>query len=333
MQAAERFARGEASSVTAKDLRVSVRSVQRWRQAWDVGGPRALRSQGPASLPRLSEEQFARLERELAKGPATLGWEDQRWTLERIKTVIGRRFHLTYTIRGVRNLLVRRGWSCQVPTRRAMERDDDAVTGWVKDVWPRAEASRRPVKPGVFEDEAGFSTTPPQARTWSQRGRTPVVRVRGRSRRRISIAALTCFKPGHRSRLIYRPRRDDGRRDGRKSFSWRDYRDLLIAAHRQLGGPIVLVWDNLNVHKAAGLREFTASRDWLTIYYLPPYAPDLNPVEGIWSLLRRGWLSNVAFSTPEHLTQRIRRGLRHIQYRGDLIDSCLTETGLIIRPT
>lgn len=68
----------------------------------------------------------------------------------------------------------------------------------------------------VFEDEAGFSMTPPQARIWSPRGRTPVVRVRGRSRRRISIAALTCYKPGHRTRLIYRPRRDDGRRDGPK---------------------------------------------------------------------------------------------------------------------
>ncbi|GAT67314.1 endonuclease [Planomonospora sphaerica] len=145
-----------------------------------------------------------------------------------------------------------------------------------------------------FEDEAGFSMTPPHAKTWSQRGRTPVVRVRGRSRRRISIAALTCYKPGRRSRLIYRPRHDDGRRDGRKGFSWRDYRDLLIAAHQQLGGPIVLVWDNLNVHKAADLQKFTEARDWLTIYYLPPYAPGLNPVEEIWSLLRRGWLSNVA---------------------------------------
>ncbi|UXY34275.1 transposase [Streptomyces albidocamelliae] len=133
--------------------------------------------------------------------------------------------------------------------------------------------------------------TPPHAKTWSPRGR---VRVRGRSRRRISIAALTCYKLGHRSRLIYRPRHDAGRRDGRKSFSWRDYRDLLIAAHQQLGGPIVLVWDNLNVHKAADLQEFAEARDWLTTYYLPPYAPDLNPVEGIWSLLRRGWLSNVA---------------------------------------
>lgn len=102
----------------------------------------------------------------------------------------------------------------------------------------------------VFEDEAGFSMTPPQAKTWSPRGRTPIVRVRGRSRRRVSIAALTCYKPGHRSRLIYRPRRDDGRREGRRSFSWRDYRDLLTAAHQQLGGPIVLVWDNCETRGA-----------------------------------------------------------------------------------
>ncbi|WP_432037885.1 IS630 family transposase [Streptomyces cucumeris] len=333
LKAAERFARGEVSSVIAKDLRVSVRSVQRWRQMWDEGGPRALRSQGPASLPRLSGKQFAQLEAELARGPASHGWEDQRWTPNRVKTVIGRRFHLTYTVQGVRKLLVRNGWSCQVPARRVIERDDEAVRVGQGGVALRGRLAAARGAWLVFEDEAGFSMTPPQAKTWSQRGRTPVVRVRGRSRRRISIAALTCYKPGHRSRLIYRPRRDDGRRDGRKSFSWRDYRDLLIAAHQQLGGPIVLVWDNLNVHKAAGLREWAELRDWLTIYYLPPYAPDLNPVEGIWSLLRRGWLSNVAFSTPEHLVQRIRRGLRHIQYRSTLIDGCLAETGLTIRPT
>ena len=90
---------------------------------------------------------------------------------------------------------------------------------------------------------------------------------------------------------------------------------------------------DFTVHKAADLRKFAEARDWLTIYYLPPYAPDLNPVEGIWSLLRRGWLSNVAFSTPEHLDQTIRRGLRHIQYRSHLMDGCLAETGLTIRPT
>lgn len=61
-------------------------------------------------------------------------------------------------------------------------------------------------------------------------------------------------------------------------------------------------------------------------------APDLNPVEGIWLLLRRGWLSDVAFSTPEHLIQTVRHGLRHIPYRSHFIDGCLTETDLTLRP-
>lgn len=186
----------------------------------------------------------------------------------------------------------------------------------------------------VFEDEAGVSMTPARSRTWGRRGRTPVVRVRGRSRRRVSIAALTCYKPGERSRLIYRLRPDDsqGRAKGRKSFAWTDYRDLIVAAHNQLDGPIVLVWDNLNTHLSAGMKEFIAAQDWLTVYQLPSYAPDLNPVEGIWSLLRRGFLANVAFADPEHLVRTVRRGLRKTQYRPHLIDGCLTGTGLTLAP-
>nr|WP_279626778.1 winged helix-turn-helix domain-containing protein [Streptomyces flavidovirens] len=85
---------------------------------------------------------------ELAGGPAAHGWEDQRWTLARVETVIGRRFRLTYTIQGVWKLLVGNGWSCQVPARRVLERDDDAVAGGSREVWPCAEDSPWPVGPG-----------------------------------------------------------------------------------------------------------------------------------------------------------------------------------------
>ncbi|KMS76663.1 transposase, partial [Streptomyces flaveolus] len=171
--------------------------------------------------------------------------------------------------------------------------------------------------------------TPPTSRTWSQRGTTPVIRVRGRSQRRFSIAALCCYKPGERSRLIYRPKRHaDHKSTGRKSFAWTEYRDLLIAAHQQLDAPIVLIWDNLNVHKDRRMRAFIDAQDWLTAYHLPSYAPDLNPVEGIWSVLRRTTQANTAFTDPSHLIHRLRHGLRQIQYRSDIIDGCLTGTGL-----
>ncbi|OEJ21193.1 DDE endonuclease [Streptomyces agglomeratus] len=183
----------------------------------------------------------------------------------------------------------------------------------------------------VFEDEAGFSMTPPRARTWGRRGHTPVIRVRGRSRRRTSVAALCCYKAGEKSRLIHRPRTHLLLKGARKSFSWQDYRDLLVRAHIQLDGPIVVVWDNLNTHLAAGLKRYEAEHDWLTTVRLPPYAPDLNPVEAVWSLVRRA-MANTAFTTPDDLDRKLRSELRRIQLRPRLIDGCLTATRLAINP-
>jgi hypothetical protein len=164
----------------------------------------------------------------------------------------------------------------------------------------------------VFEDECGQSMRPPRSRTWGRRGITPVIRVRGGGTGHVSVAGLACYRPGHRSRLIYR---------------------LLLAAHYQLpGGTIVLVWDNLSVHLRAELRVFTRAQAWLRVFRLPAYAPDLNPVEGIWSVLKGGVLANLAVASFAHLVQVIRHGLKKIQYQPGLIDGCLAGTGLTLGP-
>ncbi|GGW58570.1 hypothetical protein GCM10010503_39560 [Streptomyces lucensis JCM 4490] len=127
MEAAERFRQGDENPIIAHDLPVSVRSVQQWRRAWSQNGSRPLASRGPASLPLLRDELFAGLEREPAKEPVAHGWPDQTCTLSRIKTLIGRRFHKSYTVQGVAALLKRHGWSRQVPARRAIEWDENLV--------------------------------------------------------------------------------------------------------------------------------------------------------------------------------------------------------------
>lgn len=165
----------------------------------------------------------------------------------------------------------------------------------------------------VFADEAGFSMTPHTARTWSRTGVTPVIRVNGGSRRHLSVAALCCYKPGERPRLVFR-HTGDRRADGK------------------LGGPIVLVWDNVGLHLSRAMRAWTTARDWLTVFQLPAYAPDLNPVEGIWSSLRRTSLANIAFTDYTQLVTAVRRGLRQIQYRPTIITGCLTGTGLATNP-
>jgi transposase len=94
----------------------------------------------------------------------------------------------------------------------------------------------------------------------------------------------------------------------------------------------VLIWDNLPGHLRAELRAFTVAQAWLRVFRLPAYAPDLNPVEGIWSVLKRGVLANLAAASFAHLVQVIRHGLKKIQYQPGLIEGCLAGTGLILRP-
>ncbi|MFD7256683.1 winged helix-turn-helix domain-containing protein [Streptomyces sp. NPDC059874] len=133
------FGRGVPNAVIAKRLRVTERSVQRWRKAWCENGPVALRSKGPMCRPKISPSQFRTLEFELDEGPVAHGWPDQTWTLARIQSVIGRRLHKSLSIAAVYQTMRRGGWSRQVPARRALERDETAVAGWVSDVWPHVE--------------------------------------------------------------------------------------------------------------------------------------------------------------------------------------------------
>ena len=146
---AERFARGDSASEIAADLRVTEGPVRRWHRAWQAAGAGALRSRGPVSREKLSPQQWARLELELRKGPLAHGFaNDQRWTLGRIKTLIGKLFHVGYTIEGTSKLMRRHGWSAQVPVRQALERDQEAVAVWKDQVWPDIKAPRATWAPG-----------------------------------------------------------------------------------------------------------------------------------------------------------------------------------------
>ena len=86
------------------------------------------------------------------------------------------------------------------------------------------------------------------------------------------------------------------------------------------------------MHLHAELRAFTSAQEWLRVFQLSSCAPDLNPVEGIWSVLKRGFLASLAVASFAHLVQVIRHGLKKIQYQPRLIEGCLIGTGLSLEP-
>jgi len=157
------------------------------------------------------------------------------------------------------------------------------------------------------------------------------VTVTGKGSGRISIAGLLCLKPGHRGRLLYRTITHRGRQGERSSFTEADYIALLDAAHRALGAPIVLCWDNLNTHVSKTMQALIDTRDWLTVIRLPAYAPDLNPTEGVWSHFKRG-IANLTAHGVDHLARTVNRRLRQIQNRPDLAAGFLAQTGMTLEP-
>jgi putative transposase len=157
-----------------------------------------------------------------------------------------------------------------------------------------------------------------------------VVTVTGGSNKRVSLAALIAIKPGQHPRLIYRVHRGRGK-DQRKGFTETGYARLLDAAHQQLAGPLVLIWDNLNAHVSAAMTDLAGARDWLTVYQLPPYAHELNPVELVWSHLKRS-LANLAKRNLPELTALVKTRLKRMQYRPALLEGFLASTGLDLPP-
>jgi putative transposase len=108
MLAADGFARGGGNRVIAKDLRVGVRSVERWRRLRREGGVDALRPSGPAKRPKVDDSGFDLLEPLLLEGARAQGWADERWTLSRVRLLIADRLGLSLSVRGVWELLRRR---------------------------------------------------------------------------------------------------------------------------------------------------------------------------------------------------------------------------------
>ncbi|MFD8396318.1 winged helix-turn-helix domain-containing protein [Streptomyces sp. NPDC059680] len=109
-------------------------------------------------------------------GPAAHGWvEDQAWTAARVATLIGRKFHIAYSVSGATRLMHRLGFSPQVPARRVAERDETAVTGWKEATWAEVKEPGRPAAATSVSRTGGLHPSVAQGRTWGRRGRTPVV--------------------------------------------------------------------------------------------------------------------------------------------------------------
>jgi transposase len=327
LRAAELFDRGVPNVLIADRLGVSDTAVDAWKARWEVGGAQALRSRGRPGYPRLLDEaQVAALTDELDRGALAHGHEQDRWLLKWINDLIEDLFGVRFADpSGVWRLMRRIGYSHHRPGRRAIQRNEEAITQWREVTWPRiAERAQRTGAWIVCEDEAGAMLTPPIRGTWARRGKRVILHCSHGHQRKVSMAAFACYRAGRLPKLFYSLAPD-------ASFTEDEFVPLLTDLHDRLGGQkVILVWDRLSAHvRSLKTRAFIAANaSWLTVEPLPGYAPELNPVEQCWAWTKNGPLAHYCATDLADLTNAAGRALDRLRKRPELLIPFLRHTGL-----
>ena len=149
----------------------------------------------------------------------------------------------------------------------------------------------------VFLDESGFMLQPLVRRTWAPRGQTPIHYSWDRHDRLSVIAAVT-LAPARRRIGLYFDVHDH-------NIHAEDVISFVRSLHRQLRRPMILICDRLNVHRSAVKRLVLEDSPWLHVEWLPSYAPDLNPVEALWSHTKYSDLANFLPEDVDHLEDAV----------------------------
>lgn len=159
-------------------------------------------------------------------------------------------------------------------------------------------------------------------RSWAPRGRTPVFYQASRSREKVSCLAAVSLSPQRRRVGLYFSLRPN------TNLTTRWLRAFLRALTRHFHNPLVLVWDRLPVHRARSVEDFLARHPRLHTVLLPPYAPELNPVENLWAYLKQNPLANLAAHDAQHLAHIAQQQTRRLRHCPLLLRSFLRSTPL-----
>jgi hypothetical protein len=177
----------------------------------------------------------------------------------------------------------------------------------------------------VFLDESGFLMAPVVRRGWRPKNSPSVLLQRTRSHKKVSAIAALCVPPTRDGvRLTFRLHPDSN------IDSLRVIR-FLQHLERHLSAPIVLLWDGLNAHRSLLTRAFLADHPHIHVFPFPAYAPELNPVEYLWSYLKLNPLANLALMEVPTLADATRRAGRSVQHRPSLLRSFVAHSPLSLR--
>jgi transposase len=303
----------------ADALDVTEGAVSQWVAKARSHGPAALLARhhsGPAA--KLESDQMRLIPDFLGHGAEAYGFRGEVWTCARVAKVIEEEFGVSYHKGHVSRLLKELHWTPQMPIARAIQRNEQEIERWRVEVWPRlkaeAHSQRRTL---VFVDESGFYLLPGKVRTYAPEGNTPVLHE---WQTRDHLSVMGGVTPTGKLYVLVR----------QESLNGLHTIKFLKHLIRHIGRRLLVIWDGSPIHRRVAVTDFLASAAGrgVRVERLPPYAPDLNPVEGSWQHLKHVEMRNLATLDLEELHLELHLAIGRLRQKPRLIRSFFIGAGL-----
>jgi hypothetical protein len=158
-------------------------------------------------------------------------------------------------------------------------------------------------------------------KTWSPKGVTPVIRHHFNWKRLGSIGVIACRPDGCDRRLFIHL--EPG------SINKEIIVEFLVRLHQEIDGPVDLLWDGLSAHTSLVVKDhISQNKDWLEVHRLPAYAPELNPVEYLWSSVKGKDVANFCSDALYEVEHKVMQAARRIDADQDIIGGFLVASTL-----
>jgi transposase len=227
------------------------------------------------------------------KRPEQLKMDFSLWSRAAVAQLIEQEFGIKLQVRSIGKYLARWGFTPQKPIKRAYEQSPAAVQAWLEGEYPAIEQRARAEGGEIhWGDETALVNTDVRGRSYAPAGKTPVAMAVGGTRQKLSMIATVTNQGKTRWMII------DEAFDAEKLI------EFLQALIKDAGKKVFLILDNLRVHHSKLVKAWVAERkDWIELFYLPSYSPQLNPEERLNADLKQEMGKRVPVRTKAKLRE------------------------------
>jgi transposase len=296
IMAVSALAAGQFSEDIAEILKISMETIRQALHRYLLGGAKQMRSKSrPGRPPKTTKSQRRKISQWIEMGPEKMGFPGFCWRTPMIQHLIYEKFGVFYSARYLSQLLKNMGFSYQKAAFVADKQDENKRKKWLKKQWPKIlKLAQKKDAHIFFGDESSFPQWGSLSYTWAPRGQQPVIKTSG-SRKSYKVFGLIEYFTGK-----FLAKGHEGK------LNAETYQEFLKEVMKKTRKHIILIQDNAPYHTCEEMQIFFYDyKDRITVYQLPIYSPDYNPIEKLWKKVKEKGIHLCYFPTFDDLKNKV----------------------------